>query len=226
MPDPFSQLLEWRRAEANARTLSKIGPEFYASTARYLADLRRSYEVDLRENPSGRKGDISRQTYQRASQVARDILEARSQKLLSAAFQASIGGARDLPNALAEERGLFDHLLGQLLEFRRTSAPYLEPPAGGPAGSVAPAPPPPAPAGTPPSAGPRSPAPAPAAVPGAPSAMTYVRVVRTTRPLEVGSETIDLREDDVLSLTAETAKLLVEAKVAERLTTVPLAKPP
>ena len=70
MPDPFSQLLEWRRAEANARTLSKIGNEFYTGTAKYLADLRRSYESDLRENPSGRKGEISRQTYQRASQVA------------------------------------------------------------------------------------------------------------------------------------------------------------
>jgi DNA replication initiation complex subunit (GINS family) len=226
MPDPFSQLLEWRRAEANARTLSKIGPEFYASTARYLADLRRSYEVDLRENPSGRKGDISRQTYQRASQVARDILEARAQKLLAAAFQASVGGPRDIPNALVEERGLFDHLLGLLLEFRRTSAPYLEPPAAASTGAVAPPPVPAAPIGASTSAGPRSPPPAAPALPGSPAAMTYVRIVRTTRPLEVGSETIDLREDDVLSLPAEAAKLLVEAKVAERLTTAPWAKPP
>jgi len=130
MPDPFSQLLEWRRAEASARSLSKISPEFYAGTARYLAELRRSYEVDLRENPSGRKGEISRQTYQRASQVARDILEARAQKLLTAAFQASVGGARDLPNSLPEERALFDELLATLLGFRRASAPYLEPPQG------------------------------------------------------------------------------------------------
>jgi len=225
MPDPFSQLLEWRRAEASARSLSKISPEFYAGTARYLAELRRSYEVDLRENPSGRKGEISRQTYQRASQVARDILEARVQKLLSAAFQASVGGGRDLPNALGEERAIFDQVLATLLEFRRASAPYLEP---GPAGTGGV--PPPAPAGptapsAPPAAAPpgRPPAP-PVARAAAPPAATYVRIVRSTRPLELGSETVDLREDDVLSLPADAAKILVEGKLAEPLTAAPLSK--
>ena len=230
MPDPFSQLLEWRRAEANARVLAKIGPEFYAGTARYLADLRRSYEVDLRENPSGRKGEISRQTYQRASQVARDILEARAQKLLAAAFQASVGGPRDIPNAIAEERTLYDQLLGTLLEFRRTSAPYLEPP---PAPALAGSPPPSAShAPAAPGAGSAAPRPSSGAAPptpgvGAPAtpALTYVRIVRTTRPLEFGSETVDLREDDVLSLPAEAGRLLVDGKVAEPLTTVPLTKP-
>jgi DNA replication initiation complex subunit (GINS family) len=231
MPDAFSQLLEWRRAEASARSLSKIGPEFYASTAKYLADLRRSYEVDLRENPSGKKGEISRQTYQRASQVARDILEARAQKLLAAVFQASVGGPRDLPNALPEERTLYDHLLETLIDFRRSSAPYLEPPAvAPPAPATAPAPARPASATPPPSpsvasARPLPPAATLGAAPPAPGSVTYVRIVRTTRPLELASETVDLREDDVLSLPAEAARLLVEAKVAEALTTTPLARP-
>ncbi len=218
MPDPFSQLLEWRRAEANARVLAKIAPEFYAGTARYLAELRRSYEAELRENPSGRKGDLSRQTYQRASQVARDILEARVQKLLSAAFQASVGGPRELPNGLAEERALFDQLLGELLAFRHTHAPYLEPP--GPAapvsGETAPAP------RTSPPGRPAAEAPPPA--PAAATAVAYVRVLRSTRPLEVGGETVDLREDDVLSLPVEAARLLVDAKLAEPLS-VSLAGP-
>ena len=221
MPDPFSQLLEWRRQEASGRVLSKIAPEFYSGTAKYLADLRRSYEVDLRENPSGRKGDISRQTYQRASQVARDILEARTQKLLSAAFQASVGGARDLPNLLSEERALFDQMLATLLEFRRASAPYLD--AGTPAAGTPPAPgPAPVPAAA---ATPAPPRPAAPPAPRAPPVATaYVRIVRTTRPLELGAETVDLREDDVLSLPAEAAKLLVDGKVAEPLRTTPPAK--
>lgn len=226
MPDPFSQLLEWRRAEANARVLAKISPEFYSGTAKYLADLRRSYEADLRENPSGRKGELSRQTYQRASQVARDILEARAQKLLSAVFQASVGGPRDLPNALAEERALFDTVLGALVEFRRSSAPYLEPPPPSPPTAAPPpaaGPPPPSPAASPA----RPPAAAAKPGPGPPAgAMVYVRIVRTTRPLQVGNETVDLREDDVVSLPTEAARLLVEAKVAEPLTTsVPGARP-
>ncbi len=218
MADPFSQLLEWRRAEANARSLSKIGPEFYPGTARYLADLRRSYETDLRENPSGRKGEISRQTYQRASQVARDILEARAQKLLTAVFQASVGGPRELPNALPEERSLYDQLLDGLLAFRRAQAPYLEP--AGPA--PAPSPPPDAPT-APAAATSGSLRPGPAPGPVAPP-LEYVRIVRTTQPLQLGAETVDLREDDILSLPAAAAKLLVEGKVAEPLKTTPIPK--
>jgi DNA replication initiation complex subunit (GINS family) len=221
MTDHFTLLLEWRRNEAAVRGLSKLPHDFYATTQTYLADVRRSYESDLRENPSGRKGEISRQTYQRASQVARDIVEGRVQKLLTAAFQASLGGARDVPNALPEERTMFDQLLSIILQHRRSAAPYLEPsaPPAGPPGTAArpssaarPAEPPAAP-------------PAPAAV-GAlpprptrsPPALTYVRIVKDGRPIEVGSETIELRADDIVSLPAETAKLLIDAQVAEPVT--------
>src|SRR5208283_3359401 len=48
MPDTFTMLLEWRRNEAAGRTLAKLPPDYYASTAQYLAELKRSYESDLR----------------------------------------------------------------------------------------------------------------------------------------------------------------------------------
>lgn len=215
MADHFTQLLEWRRAELAVRGLAKIPAEFYGATSTYLTELRRSYESELRENPSGRKGEISRQTYQRAVQVARDIVEGRSQKVVHAAFQASIGGSRDLPNALSEERAMFDRLLGALLDFRRSSAAYIEP-------ISAPAPPvglrPPEVA---------APPPAPPAPPIAPSArsrpaLVYVRVLKDSRPVQVGSDTVDLKADDVISLPAETARLLVEAKVVEPVETAPV----
>jgi DNA replication initiation complex subunit (GINS family) len=212
VPDHFSQLLEWRRNEAATRTLAKIPHDFFATTTAYLADVRRSYEIDLRENPSGRKGEISRQTYQRAGQAARDIVEGRTQKILTFAFQASIGGGRDLPNALPEERALYDQLVQRLLEFRRASAPYMETP---PAPSGAAAPPVAVPA---PLTPPTPPAP-PAAVAPRPAARTanpvYVRVLQDGRPIEVGPDTIDLRREDVVSLPPDTAQLLVRAKVAE-----------
>jgi DNA replication initiation complex subunit (GINS family) len=216
MPDQYSQLLEWRRNEAAVRGLAKLPHDFYRSTATYLAEVRRSYEIDLRENPSGRKGEISRQTYQRASQIARDIVEARAQKVLAAAFQASIGGTRDLPNALGEERSIFDTVLGTLAEHRRESAPYLEPLLATPV-AVAPAPTPSSAPPPPEAAGRASASSVRAAAPPAP--LTYVRVLKSGRPLEVGSETIDLREDDILSLPADAAKLLIEAKVAEPVVT-------
>jgi DNA replication initiation complex subunit (GINS family) len=224
MADPFTQLLEWRRNELAVRGLAKISPEFYSTTAAYLAELRRSYEGELRENPSGRKGEISRQTYQRAIQVARDIVEGRAQKVLNAAFQASVGGSRDLPNALTEERALFDRFLDALLEHRRSSAPYIEPtlPTSPPPSVRPPEPsslaaPPAAPAPVPPAAAPAVP---PMARPR--PTLVYVRILKDSRPIEVGAETIDLKADDLLSLPPETAKILVEAKVAEPVENSPI----
>lgn len=223
MAETYSSLLEWRRSETTVRSLAKLPADFYSLTTRYLDDLKRSYESELRENPSARKGEIARQTYQRASQVARDILESRLQKILTLAFQASIGAARDLPNSLAEERAVFDRMLSVLLEFRHASAPYLEPQA------------PPAPRAAPPSA-PSAASTAPASPPTAPTpsktvaprvespTAQYVRIVGGQRTIEVGSETVDLAQDDVLTLPPEVARLLVDAKVAEPLRTVPLRK--
>jgi DNA replication initiation complex subunit (GINS family) len=210
MPDHYTQLLEWRRTEAAVRGLAKLPHDFYRTTSAYLTEMRTSYEAELRENPSSRKGEILRQTYQRATQVARDIIEARSQKVMSAAFQASVGGIRELPNALPEERSIFDSMLGTLTEHRRSAAPYLETHAGAapPAAArkaEAPAPPPePVP--------PAPPAPRSARAPGP---LTWVRIVQGGRKIELGAETIDLRTDDILSLPAEQAKLLIDAKVAE-----------
>jgi DNA replication initiation complex subunit (GINS family) len=217
MPDHFTQLLEWRRNELAVRGLAKLPPEFYTLTTTYLSELRRSYESELRENPSGRKGDISRQTYQRAIQVARDIVEGRVQKILNAAFQASIGGSRDVVNALPEERAMFDQLLGVLLDHRRSAAAYIEPapPPSPPPTARAPEASPP-PATTPPL---RPPAASPTTR-GRPS-LVYVRVLKDSRPIEVGSETIDLKADDILSLPPETARILVDAKVAEPVESAP-----
>ncbi len=159
---------------------------------------------------------MSRQTYQRASQAARDIVEGRAQKILAAAFQASIGGSRELPNALPEERTMYDRILDTLLEQRRKTTPFLETGAPGPT----PAPPT---ASTPASrtsaAAPTPPAPS-APAPVAPVS-AYVRVLKDGRPIEVGAETIDLRAEDILSLPADKARLLVAAKVAEPLEPAP-----
>jgi len=214
MADHFTQLLEWRRGELAVRGLAKIPAEFYTATTSYLTELRRSYESELRENPSGRKGEISRQTYQRAAQVARDVVEGRTQKVVNAAFQASIGGNRDLVNALPEERAMFERVLTALLDFRRASAAYIEP-AASPA-PVTPQRPPEPVASLPP-----PPTPPAATVARSRPALVYVRVLKDSRPVQVGSDTVDLKADDVISLPAETARLLVDAKVVEPVETTP-----
>ena len=219
MPDHFTLLLEWRRNEAAVRGLVKLPHDFYTSTQAYLAETRRTYEADLRENPSGRKGEIARQTFQRASQLARDIVEGRSQKVLTAAFQASIGGTRELPNALPEERAVFDQMLRVLLDYRRSAAPYLEP-----AGAPVPAVPSPSPSATEAATAARPGRPASASLRAArsPPELEYVRVLKDGRPIEVGAETIDLRADDIVSLPPEVAKMLVDAQVAERVSAADL----
>jgi DNA replication initiation complex subunit (GINS family) len=202
MPDHYSQLLDWRRAEGSARGLAKLPHDFVPATQAHLAEARRVFESELRENPSGKKGELARQAFQRGSQIARDIVEARMTKILSLAFQASVGGSHDIPNALPEERQLFDALVEQLRSHRRTIAPYLEPVPSAPSSS--------------------KPAAAPAVRPSDPTptrplpAVTVVRVLKDSRPVEVGGETLQLRKEDIVSLPPETAKILLEANVAEK----------
>lgn len=212
MEDPYARLLELRRNEGAVRGLAKIPREFYPATAAYLEETRRAFESELRENPSSRRGEISRQTFQRASQAARDLIEARMSKVLGAAFQASVGGARDLPNALPEERELFEKLAGGLTGFRRAHAPFLEPgvpssPSSDPASAS-----PSSPGG---SAAPPSPTAGTAARPPAVARLAYVRILRDGRPIQIGSETVDLRKEDVVAVPPDTADLLVKGKLAE-----------
>ena len=209
MPDPYSLLLEWRRSETSGRGLAKLPKEFYDSTRKYLAETRATFEAELRENPSSRKGELARQTYQRAHQVARDLVEARMTKVLSQAFQAAVGGTRELPNALGEERELFDRLFQQLREHRLGVAPFLEPFGPGPVAA---------------GGGEVPPAIVPLRSPDRLSAeelpkTAYVRVLKDGRPLAVGGETVEIRKEDVLSLPEETARLLVSAGIAERIRT-------
>lgn len=221
MPEFYTRLLELRRAEVASRGLAKVPSELYAQAVSYLGEVRATYESELKENPSGRKGDLARQTHARALQVARDLIEARMSKVLTAAFQSSVGGSRDLVNGLPEERILFDRLVEGLRQFRSASAPYLEP--GLPtAPSIGPAVPPPAAARaegavthTPSVAGVLGPSP-PVRARAGPD-VVFVRILKGSPPLEVGGETLELRPEDLLTVAPEPARILVEAKVAERI---------
>lgn len=199
MTDSYTQLLEWRRTELASRGLSKLPHDFYRTTEGYLAETRRTYETELRGNPSSGKGELARQTFQRATKVARDLIDARTTKLVSAALQASLGGSPELPNSLPEERKLFEAILGELREHRRTVAPFLVPEEAAKA------------------AGATAPPSAPAVVPPAAPAQVYVRVTQGGRTMELGPETLDLRTHDLLSLPPDRARLLVQARVATRL---------
>ncbi|HEV2166951.1 MAG TPA: hypothetical protein VGS23_08270, partial [Thermoplasmata archaeon] len=208
VPDQYTLLLELRRSEGAARGLAKLPHDFYGTTTSYLSEVRRTFEAELRENPSGRKGELSRQTYQRANQVARDIIEARMTKLLSLAFQASVGGTKELPNALPEERALFESLSGLLRTYRGSVAPYLSTES-----AAAPAPPKPTGAPSTPHRDPSA-SPAPRSGPS-PNTPALVRILKDSRPLEIGAETIELRKEDIVSLPAEVARILIDGKIAE-----------
>jgi DNA replication initiation complex subunit (GINS family) len=207
MADFYSRLLELRRAEGASRGLAKMPSDFYPQARAYLAEIRRTYETELRENPSGRKGDLARQTHSRAQQVARDLVEARTTKILQAAFQAAVGGSRELPGGLAEERVLFERVVETLREFRVETTPYLE------SSPVPPARPASAPTASVPAPAPSTPeAPARAA-----TAPVLVRILKASPPVQLGGETLELRGDDVLSLAPDVARILIDGQVAERI---------
>jgi DNA replication initiation complex subunit (GINS family) len=205
LADHYTRLLEWRREEAAARGLHKLPHDFYLATQGYLAETRATFEAELRQNPAGKKGDLARQTYQRAAQIARDIVEARMMKILTLAFQASVGSGREVTNALPEERALFDKLVETLRTHRQDVAPFLE---SGPAVAAAAAP---APAGTSPALKPTVPEPELAG-----KQSVLVRILRDAPAIELGSGTLELRKEDVLDLPADTAKILIQAQIAVR----------
>jgi DNA replication initiation complex subunit (GINS family) len=214
MTDHYSQLLELRRAEGAVRTLARIPTDFYPQTRAFLAELRTTFESELRENPSGRKGELARQTHQRSLQLARDLVEARMTKILSAAFQASLGGAREIPNALPEERALHEALVSLLKQYRHQAAPYLDggtppPPAATPSAPVAAR-------STSDEAGPtRASVDAFEPAVGRAAGERVVMILKDSPAVALGSETLTLRKDDVVSLPREVADLLVESRAAE-----------
>ncbi len=212
MPDYYTRLLELRRAEGSAHGLAKLPNDFYPQTRAYLGDLRSTFEGELRENPSGRKGEIARQTHHRAAQTARDIVEARMMKVANAALQASLGGNPELPNALPEERALHDALVGALRQHRAQVAPYLDGGSPAPAAGPARAPAPAQPVGR--RAVPADETPPPPAPSGA-SGARVVRMLLDTPSVALGPETLALRKDDLVSLPADVAALLVDGHAAE-----------
>ncbi len=210
MADYYSRLLELRRTEGAARGLAKLPADFYGQTRSYLAELKTTFESELRENPAGRKGELARQTHQRSLQLARDIVEARMTKILTVALQESLGGSRELPNALTEERELHEDLAKCFREHRSRVAPYLEPfgTSREPRGSgkrstisLTIANPPATAAASPRSEGTRD--------------VALVRMLADSPRVAVGTETIALRKDDVVSLPTDVARLLIEAHAAE-----------
>jgi DNA replication initiation complex subunit (GINS family) len=207
LADHYTRLLEWRREEAAARGLHKLPHDFYSSTQAYLSETRATFETELRNNPAGKKGDLARQTYQRAAQIGRDIIEARMMKLLTLAFQASVGTGREVTNALPEEHVLYDKLVANLRTHRQDVAPFLEPTAASA----------PAVGGAPSGAAPPSAVRAPE-TPALGKTTVLVRILRDAPSVELGSGTLELRKEDVLDLPAETAKILIQAQVAERIT--------
>jgi DNA replication initiation complex subunit (GINS family) len=190
--------------ETTSRGLAKLPHDFYGATRAYLAEARTTFERELRENPAGRKGDLARQTYHRASQIARDVVESRMTKILSFSFQSAVGGSRDVANLLPEEKSLFEEVTRLLGGHRAAVAPFLEVtvPVSAPAGAPARAAPAPLPPAEP--------------KPTAAAPMVFVRILKDQRPIDTGSETLDLRKDDVLSLPERTAQILIHAHLAER----------
>ncbi|MCI4349590.1 MAG: hypothetical protein L3J93_05180, partial [Thermoplasmata archaeon] len=176
--------------------------------------IHSTFEAELRENPSSRKGELARQTFHRASQVARDVIEARMTKILSQAFQASIGGTKEIANALPEERTLFDDVVGVLRTHRGSVAPFLEPTGPAPA----------APHRTPSAAPVRVDHPStPPPKVAAPAGSMVVRILKESPPVEIGAETIALGKEDLLSLPEAVARILIDGKIAEA---IRLSEPP
>lgn len=240
-PDYYNRLLEQRRAEYASKGLSKMPPDFLVATSNYLAGLRELLEKEVRENPTSRKVELTRVTYQRALASARDVLEARLTKIAQQSAQhVNLGG--EPANLLPEEKALYDAMTRELGSFRRNQAPFLEgsapmttspslPPSLAASAPPAPSPStphPPTPRATSPPTTQAAP-PVPAEPSPAPSTTTtpppvVVRILENMNRLALPkNETLELLKEDLVTLPPETSNLLVHSRKAERVDVRPAA---
>lgn len=229
--DYYNAILEQRRLEYSSRGLGKIPSDFYTMSDAFLKELRALLDQQAREDPTGRRVEVTRQTYQRALQQTRDVIDARMSKIATRAAQyASMGG--EVPAMLPVERLLFDALVNELLRHRGNVAPFL---SGG-----APAPPSPAvPSGGSPASQvareggpPQLSGPAMEANPAGGSRPSggvtkvkeeqpegwVIRILQDGPPFEVSpGDTLELLREDVVTLPPSVAQILVHAGRAVRI---------
>lgn len=138
-PDYYNRLLEQRRAEYGSKGLSKMPPDFYVATNRYVAGLRDRLEQEVRADPTSKKVELTRNTYQRAVASARDVLESRLGKMVQMAVQ-QVNLGSEPANLLPEERSTYDALVRELSSFRRAQTPFLDVGQAVPSATASPAP--------------------------------------------------------------------------------------
>jgi DNA replication initiation complex subunit (GINS family) len=208
-PFNYETLRKKQQLERGTPRLTKSEPDFYRNLELYLQGLGEDLQREHSANPHGPKATLLQDEMANTRRLAEDLYEHRERKVVTAALTAARGGdARD-PNMLREEQELYEALTALLRDAKRRALHGR----GSPRAMPAPAPAPfPGSASEPPSTPPPAATSGPPPVPGvqAEAGRLVVRVLEDIASFAASDlRTYSVRREEVVSLPADTAKILI-----------------
>lgn len=229
MVDAYSRLMEVRRAEQSSRGLARLPPDFFESVQREVATLTVSIRDEMARNTLSPKVDMLTRSLRNIQATSRDIVAARTAKILRE-VAASLDGAgatlnvAEPTNLLPSERATWTAILAEATRYQGmcSASPPLSPPPQAP---LQPAPSPsPSPSSGPVPSAPLSqvqPTPAPAVKP-----TRRIRVTKDCPPIDMGHRTLELGVGDEAEVPEDVAAILVQKSMATYISVIAPALPP
>lgn len=222
----YEELRKRQQVERASPKLARLPEDFYRRLVAYLSSLEEEVRREQAANPASPKAKLLADELWNTRRLAEDLYEHRERKLMLAALGAARGASPDTTHMLPEELELYNAAVARLGEARRRALhpPPAQPPASAgapPLGATA-APAttaPEAPRGDPP---PAQPPPSAGAPPQPADGRTLVRLLEDVGAFTATDlRTYHARRDDVVSLPAGTARVLIERGKAVEVTPAP-----
>lgn len=206
-PLNYESLRRKQQLERGSPRLTRLEGDFYVTLEAYLKGLNEDLQREVAQSPGSAKATLLQDELQNTRRLAEDLYEHRERKIIGAAVTAARGSAQDTTNMLRQEQELYEALINVLRDTKRR---VLHGRAAAPAPKAAPPPEPVQPQGAPvlhtqaPSPQPQQAAPLPE------GGRVLVRVLEDIGSFAASDlRTYHVRREEVLSLPADTARILI-----------------
>lgn len=206
-PLNYETLRRKQQLERGSPLLTRLESDFYRNLELYLQGVQEDYQREHAANPSSPKATLLGDELQNTRRLAEDLYEHRERKVVTAALTSARGGVPETSYMLKEEQALYDSLVALLRDTKRRI--LLRPPptakANPPESAALPVGTAPEPGHT--ATGQAAAAPAPT---NGGNGRLLVRVLEDIGSFAASDlRTYTVQREDVLSLPADTAKILI-----------------
>src|SRR5881296_4267734 len=114
----FERVTKVYREESGKKTLVALEADFYDKLAAYIARLDESANKEAQKNPNSAKALMLQDELRKVRKRRDQIFTYRERKLALLASSRSSGAEVEVPNLPAQERGLFESMVGLLAKSR------------------------------------------------------------------------------------------------------------